>query len=554
MNTRSRLLLLVLVATFSEPTAHAASYYVSSSAGDDGNAGTSARAPWRTIARINEVSLAAGDRVYLKAGDKFLDSGMVFSTKDTGTATNPIIVDVYGGSARAVIMPRPEQHGINVYNVGGITVRNLHLIGHGPGQPSARPSFGVSLWCDLKNGARLSGVRFENLLVSWFYKGIVVGADDSSFSGFADVVIADTKVKSCVADGIVTYGSLPGSREKQSHRNLQVLRCTVSQCAGDPKLKGPHSGSGIIMSGTVGGLIDQCVAHDNGGGAIVQTSGGGPVGIWCWGCDAVTIQNCLVYNQRSTPGVQDGGGFDIDGGATSCVVQNCYSYNNDGYGFLVCEFKGAAPLVGAIVRHNISWKDGRERNQSGLGLWNGNPSWETCRRVVFHHNTVICDASAGSVVKLGFESSPLEAEFYNNLLVRTGGNTLVDVDRHVAGLVFKGNLYWVASGSPEWRWEAGSFTSLEAWRAAAGSPETHEGKPVGLVANPRLADLPNGFAASTIAQLATMTAYRPAHDSPAVSGGIDLSAVTAGRVSPAGIDFGGSSLRPGQHGIGACKP
>ena len=45
-------------------------YYVSPS-GSDGNAGTSASRPWKTIAKVNKKDLNAGDRVLFKGGSTF---------------------------------------------------------------------------------------------------------------------------------------------------------------------------------------------------------------------------------------------------------------------------------------------------------------------------------------------------------------------------------------------------------------------------------------------------------------------------------------------------
>lgn len=545
-----RFVLVLLATLLTGQSLVAKIYYVSSSAGNDRNPGTKPSAPWRTLAKVNQLNLTAGDQILLKSGDKFLDSGLVFLPDDQGTAANPIIVDIYDGTSRAIIMAPRGQHGISIYNIGGITVRNLHLLGHGPEVSDATERNGVSLWCDLKDGRKLSGLRFERLLVSWFFKGIVIGADDPSYSGFADVLISDCTVKSCLADGIVSFGHMPGSAEQQSHRNLRILGTDVSKCYGDPTLKGPHSGSGIIMAGTIGGLIDRCVAHDNGGGTN-DSSGGGPVGIWCWGCHGVTIQRCLVYNQKSTPGVQDGGGFDIDGGSTECVIQYCYSYNNEGYGYLVCEFEGAPPIANATVRYNVSWNDGRARGQSGLGVWNGNPTTESCRAVVFHNNLVVSDETAGSVVKQGFESKPLAAAFYNNVFVRTRGSKLIDIDRHTDTVVFKGNLYWTATDQPVWQWGTNTYSSLAAWRTTAGQPETHEGQPVGLQADPRLTDLAHGFAATQVAELATMTSFLPLPNSPLVNAGLDLTAAAFGHLPLSTHDFRGTALPRGTTDIGA---
>ncbi|MBN1396636.1 MAG: hypothetical protein JXA06_01260, partial [Bacteroidetes bacterium] len=47
------------------------SYYVSS-AGDDGNNGTSRTTAWRTISKVNSVTFASGDAVYFRgSGDRF---------------------------------------------------------------------------------------------------------------------------------------------------------------------------------------------------------------------------------------------------------------------------------------------------------------------------------------------------------------------------------------------------------------------------------------------------------------------------------------------------
>lgn len=48
---------------------HATTYYVSSSTGNDANAGTSSSAPWATLAKVNGFSFAPADTIRFKAGD-----------------------------------------------------------------------------------------------------------------------------------------------------------------------------------------------------------------------------------------------------------------------------------------------------------------------------------------------------------------------------------------------------------------------------------------------------------------------------------------------------
>ncbi len=68
-------------------------YYVSSSGGDDDNAGTSEAAPFETVAKINTLDLAPGDRVLFKCGDTWRGEPLVID--DAGTAGNPITFGAY---------------------------------------------------------------------------------------------------------------------------------------------------------------------------------------------------------------------------------------------------------------------------------------------------------------------------------------------------------------------------------------------------------------------------------------------------------------------------
>ena len=528
----------------------AASYYLSSTTGNDSNVGTSSAAPWKTITKVNTLNLAAGDRVYLKGGDSFTDAGLVFLATDTGTAANPIIVDSYG-AGRAVVAPPNGQHAVNIYDTGGLTVRNLDLIGPGAALSDATPRYGVSLYSDLTGGVRKAGLRFENLAVTQFYNGITIGASDSSYSGFQDVVITGCTVYACVSDGITSYGYYPGTSIKQSHKNIQVLNTTVSECYGDPTLTAPTSGSGIVIAGTLGGLVDSCVAHDNGGGTN-DTTGGGPVGIWCWGCDRVIIQHCLVYNQRTTPGCVDGGGFDVDGGATNCTVQYCYSYNNHGPGYEVIEFQGAPTLSNATVRYNISYKDGRA-NEPSLSVWNGNTTAATCSNVKFYNNTVISNGAANPVLKLITYSGPFTAKFYNNVLISGAASKFVDISYNTSSFVFKGNLYYASDALPQWTWGASTYTTLAIWRTATGTPEVQSGAAVGLYGDPLLAEPVNGFAATFISQLIGMTAFIPAVGSPIINAGRNLTTSAYGNIAVGSTDFKGAAIPNGSYDIGAYE-
>jgi parallel beta-helix repeat protein len=80
-------------------TAYATNYYVSSSTGNDANAGTIV-APFKTLAKINTLSLVAGDSVLFKRGDVFQGKLIV---KSSGNSVSRIIYAAYGVGAKPIL-------------------------------------------------------------------------------------------------------------------------------------------------------------------------------------------------------------------------------------------------------------------------------------------------------------------------------------------------------------------------------------------------------------------------------------------------------------------
>ena len=75
-------------------------YYVSSTHGDDGNAGTDQNHPWKTLDKVNAIAtdLKPGDSVLLERGSTFQDQYL--HIKDTsGTADAPITIADYGDAS-----------------------------------------------------------------------------------------------------------------------------------------------------------------------------------------------------------------------------------------------------------------------------------------------------------------------------------------------------------------------------------------------------------------------------------------------------------------------
>lgn len=76
-------------------------YYISSAKGDDKNDGTSKDKPFKTLNKINELTLKPGDQVLLEKGSVFNDQYL--HLKGSGSAEAPITVSTYGEGNRPQI-------------------------------------------------------------------------------------------------------------------------------------------------------------------------------------------------------------------------------------------------------------------------------------------------------------------------------------------------------------------------------------------------------------------------------------------------------------------
>jgi len=100
----ARLQLTLLLFLFVS-TARAATYYFSTSQGDDNRTAAQAQSPstpWKTITKLNAIfaTLAPGDVMLFNRGEVF--EGAIVATK-SGVAGNPIVFSAYGTGARPVI-------------------------------------------------------------------------------------------------------------------------------------------------------------------------------------------------------------------------------------------------------------------------------------------------------------------------------------------------------------------------------------------------------------------------------------------------------------------
>lgn len=505
----------------------ATDYYLGS------NAAQQPGVPVASLADASGLNLEPGDRVLLQGGQTFTGTLWLLA-EDSGTAAQPVIITSYG-SGRATLQ-NGEGHAIGIHNAGGIVVRNLELDGR---DHRTNPGAGVWVRSERADSGKFTFLQLEDLRITRFRDGVELGAWPTGgaavWPGYADVALRRLEVFGNRNDGISVWGAWHEGRTGQySHRNVTISDSTVYENRGDPD-EDKQTGSGIVLGGVDGGVVERCVVHHNGG--FGPATGGGPYGIWVWESRRVTIERNLVHHQDSSSD-QDGGAYDLDGGATECLVQYNVSYQNAGPALALIQFAGASAHTGNVVRYNLSEDDARQNPAQGvlcLGPW---PGGAPITGAQVHGNTLVAGATAdGARPPLVYvaREGPISGVHLRNNLFRANhwGAVVTDAAASTGRVLYQGNNY-----------TGGSF-DLAAFRAAG--QETLAGVAVGRRQSPRWAAT-GPLTVTTAAGRSDLTAYRLKPDSPLLRAGVALAPLG---VDPGPHDFYRHRLPDGPPAIGA---
>src|SRR2546423_1590106 len=381
-------------------------YYVSPE-GNDNNAGTKTK-PFKSIARINKLSELSEDTICLEGGKTFTGTLLL---KMKGSKNKPSVIISYG-------IGRPTIYG-NLKEAIILSGNNFILkdvIAKGKGRKQG----------NTKNGILLIDVN----------KAIV---DHVRTEGFQKSGIEVYKCSNVVLQNVLArYNGSIGISITES-KNCMVKDSRADDNPGDPSNLTNHSGNGILVGNSDSILIDHCAATNN--GWDMPRIGNGPVGIWTYESNHVTIQYCISYRNRTSHGSADGGGFDLDGGVKNSVVQYCLSYENEGSGYGLYQYSGASNSANNTIRYCISINDGkRTKDAAGILIWNGSNDSNQLANCTVYNNIIYNDAVP--VVNSLVESANKRFEFFNNIFIGTDSI----VNGPSSGDKFKGNIWWNSNG------------------------------------------------------------------------------------------------------------
>lgn len=471
------------LATGQVATLSSVTYHVDGLKGDDQNTGMAPEEAWRSIERANRADFDPGDHLLFAGGQTFAGT-LIFQQEDSGTQDHPIRVSSFG-NGRALIHGGT---GCGFQLNGCAHVVASHLVFIGCGRQNGSDGNGVELrhTCYVKldslevRGFRLSGVSAaedENSRITKVY------AHENGFAGI----------------------STSGKRGNTRTRNLYIGYCIAANNPGDPKNLSNHSGNGIVAGGVDGGLIEYCEAFNN--GWDMPRQGNGPVGIWGWDCDRLIIQHCISHDNKTATGADDGGGFDLDGGATRSILQYNLSYNNHGCGYLLCQYPGAKRWKENFCRYNLSINDGLTNHFSGIYFWAGGGGISDAQ---VYNNVII---NARHAIRSTHDIPGLV--FRNNILVAEKSVVAGPLRK----AVFESNLYRRPPNGIIFQDGDQAFKTLAEWARATGK-ETINERLVGFTVDPKLI-LPEDLSElpRDPRELRSMSFYRLQVDSPCIGAG-----------------------------------
>ena len=468
------------------------------------------------------VTPAAFDRAYVwitRAGDNStvyadditlnsLPNGIVLDPNDSGSIPYPLIISSYGPGGNATINAG-DGIGFWGHNVAAVQIERLNFAGtwHSPTGTGGNVGAGIEFVNTRNDNSKLEHIVVHKADINGFmWAGIRIGGAAAK-SGFRGVLLTDNTVRGNGDVGIHIRGEFDKNSNKYSNEKVWIARSRVYSNSGIPD-RNATSGNGILVSDVRMATVERTVANNN--GALSDFNNAGPIGIFAFDAKQVIFHYNESYSNK-TGSSRDGAGFDFDSGVSASFMQNNYSHDNDGAGFLVGQFHNQRPWGGNVIRNNISQNDAR-KNAYGAITLTGPPGPTD---VIIEHNTIYTTAVSGATpsgVRLKYAGPGVQVR--NNIIYTTGGVSAVDVDSRAVAATFHGNVYFNPT-LVKIRWNGVIHNSLESWRAASGR-EMIGINPTGMIADPQLV-APGAGGTLGFRKLHELSQYRLLPTSPLIN-------------------------------------
>ncbi len=527
-------------------------YYVSP-AGNDANNGLTPGTAWQSLLNVylnllGPGSLLPGDSILMEGSQVHSSNGvMYFNAANAGNRTDQVYIGSYG-TGKAII-DAGNNFGMFFDNAGGITIENLIITSsNAGGSSSSGIYFLTSSPTDQLEAITIKSVEVFNFIDGGFTMGTY---GTGTRGGYKDVLIEDCEFYNNGEHGVKIYGEPDPTG--YNHQNIVVRNSQVHDNPGNPSTTKINTGHGIVVSQAEDILIEGVIAFRNGSDIASTTKG--PMSIWIYDVSDGIIQRCESYETQTDAApdgtLMGGGGIGIDGGSKNCVIQYCYTHDNEGPGYLIDNYDAAKSTDGVTVRFNISEDDVRNGIYGAI-YCHKDPS-AALTNLNIYHNTIFTSATPGAsspAACLRFGVPGIEASAFGNILYSDGGPLVFAENSAASPLTIQYNLYFASGSTPIFSQNGVNYVGLASWQTATGH-ELVGGSSVALTTDPLLTDPGNGGTVGDPNQLVNLTAYQLTSSSTLSTDGINVK--TALGVDPGPQDFFGLPITgTGLTGMGSA--
>jgi hypothetical protein len=462
-------------------------YYLSSSDGNDAWDGTSSDRAWRSLARASQARFAPGDRLLLKAGDRFAGQLVVGSS---GAPGRPLRISSYGSGPRPLVAGSSWSAAILIRNQQQIEISELEITNRvdraAPGEPRDR-AYGILI--ENTGGGVLSHFRIERTTIRDVYAQQLAHASEDDFNKvsisairlsaaagaadrqafFQDVVIADNAISRSGRFGVQIVHDSGGAGNRDAHsrdpetgfnRDI-VIRSNRFLDLG---------GSAVQLGGARNALIENNDFERTGSSAEPERMVGRGSGAWVINSRDIVAQH---NRSRSVRGYKDSYGMHVDFGNLNVLYQ--YNFSEDSEGGFV-EILGNNRNV--IWRYNISVNDGlREKDGNTIWLSPWSPGMVGSAGIYIYNNTVFVRAGLYPDIDLRAR----DAHVWNNIFYAANHAMIGErsrIELTGSGLDLAGNLYFGRFHRPLMARDTQPLTADPAFaRPGVATPESYRLRP-----------------------------------------------------------------------------
>lgn len=428
MSIRACLLLLALAAG----NALAADYYVHPQQGDDRNAGTSVEEPWKSLAKVTEMRLGAGDRILLAAGQTF--TGELELKNISGSADDPVVVTSYAlgpEAGKAAIDARGLPSAIHLVNSSHIRIQALELSANGGEVPRRAREKGMraAVLIELTQRGNYGGIHLDDLDVhDVFFEdpGFERSAEEARTPNGTQSYGFGIRILNPAGRATLTGLTITNSRVRRvSHTGIKMdggVNLGIRDVRIEDNRVTDTGGPGMQMSRVRDMLVRDNMINGSGSTKDTRNWGRGS-GMWTWKSEDVLIEKNAFLNAN---GPADSAGVHIDFGCRNVIIQYNLSANNAG-GF----YEVLGDNHNTAYRYNVSINDGyRVKGENGA-YQEGKIYW-----------------LSGYVGHKKAETGPFNSYFYNNtIFVGEDIVARMALARTAEGVLIANNIFYIRGKS-----------------------------------------------------------------------------------------------------------